>query len=192
MYAILSYYICTVHDYVKCSILKYTHKYCFKFIIALVLNLTVALPVGGSMSTCVEGNVEVSDVGISQILLAASGGRLGRVEVCVNGSRVGISGDSWDNEEASVLCRQLGFSQYGEYPSLLCIPSQWILYCYYYYQPGAIPIDDYGQRLLPIPFTVVSEPINCIGFEQTIQECLVSTSALSCSRNYAGVVCQGA
>lgn len=65
-----------------------------------------------------EGNIQLSDIGystFSPFLLAASGGRLGRVEICVNGSHAGVSGDSWDNEDASVLCRQLGFSPYGEY-----------------------------------------------------------------------------
>jgi len=62
----------------------------------------------------VEGNVQLSDT-FAPFLLAASGGSLGRVEICVNGRRAGVSGDSWDNEDASVLCRQLGFSPYGGY-----------------------------------------------------------------------------
>jgi len=57
---------------------------------------------------------------------------------------------------------------------------------------GAIPIDDYGQRFSNfLLFTVIASGVNCTGLEQTIQECLTSTTALSCSRNYAGVVCQG-
>lgn len=69
-------------------------------------------------SSCVEGDVQFSDVGFSSFspfLLAASGGRLGRVEICMNRRHIGVDGDSWDNEDASVLCRQLGFSPYGEY-----------------------------------------------------------------------------
>ena len=38
---------------------------------------------------------------------------VGRVEVCVNGTWGTICSDFWENIEASIVCKQLGYTEYG-------------------------------------------------------------------------------
>ncbi len=82
--------------------------------------------------TCFEGHVQLitNDDFIDDSFLSP----VGRVEICLNGKYGTICGDGWSDEDASVVCRQLGFSSDGEFFVLLCLlqlfnSSQHTLHC---------------------------------------------------------------
>ena len=56
-------------------------------------------------------------------LVSANTERAGAVRVCVNGLWGTVCGGELNPNFASVVCRQLGYSQYGELikPSIVCI-----------------------------------------------------------------------
>ena len=50
-------------------------------------------------------------------LLNGSTALEGRVEICINGSWGGVGSRLWNDNDASVVCSQLGFSPYGLLPN---------------------------------------------------------------------------
>ena len=58
-----------------------------------------------SSSSCLDGAVRLSGAGDAS---------LGRVEICVNNQWGTICDSGWDNSEARVVCRQLGFNNSRE------------------------------------------------------------------------------
>ena len=53
---------------------------------------------------CSEGEVR---------LIGPSSAFAGRVEICIGSMWTTVCDDFWDSQDASVLCRQLGYSPYG-------------------------------------------------------------------------------
>ncbi|XP_019861045.1 PREDICTED: scavenger receptor cysteine-rich domain superfamily protein-like, partial [Amphimedon queenslandica] len=89
----------------------------------------------------------------------------GRVELCLNGTWGTICDNEWDDADASIVCKQLGYSPYGAIAKTS------------YYAEGWLPHSLYN--------------LNCIGDESTLFNCSYEISGASCgSYDDAGVICQ--
>ena len=109
----------------------------------------------------------------------------GRVEVCVGGRYGTVCDDSWSNEDASVVCRQLGFSPHGT-KKLIGRDDHYNKFVYY---SGAIAVDDssfFPDSTRPV---VLNGP-NCTGTELRLFNC-TRGSCSSLLDDDVAVICQG-
>ena len=105
---------------------------------------------------------------------------IGRVELCVNGTWGTICSDYFDDNDAVVVCRQLGYTPLGIHVCLWAI--MFILL-----RAGSISMGNIKpEHYLPFHFI----DLNCTGNESTIWDCPGNESITKClSTHDAAVAC---
>ena len=114
----------------------------------------------------------------------------GRVEICRGGAWGTVCDDYWGTPDATVVCRQLGFSTVGEHNAvclnvcLLTANPNWT----HSLSPGAAAFTSayYGQGFGPIQLDNVA----CVGNENRLLDCTHTTSSCEHYQD-AGVKCTG-
>ena len=110
-------------DFIK----KYIDRYLLYVLSCILLSLHVATCMEGSTRLMLgdtdgyefyKGDTDYGDAFYLDDILIR-----GRVEFCFDGVYSSVCTDGWDHMDASVVCRELGFSPYGK-PALYYVYSQ--------------------------------------------------------------------
>ena len=109
----------------------------------------------------------------------------GAVEVCLNGYWHTVCTEFWDNNDASVVCRQLGFSPYGQF--FVCV--EWS-------DPHAVLTGAIGPTSMDQTSSVTRyiNDLNCTGSESKLLQCPyngISNYTCPSNKRDANVYCQG-
>ena len=109
------------------------------------------------------------------------------MELCINQTWSTICDEYWDNEDASVVCHQLGYSRYGKLHLLLLRKFHRVTISHHI--AGAISSRNIFRETI-WPLTVTS--ISCTGDEDSILKCDFDTQPNSLCHHTrdASVICQ--
>ena len=116
---------------------------------------------------------------------------VGRLELCLNGQWGVACQDYWNDEQASVVCNQLGFAPVGKYRCVLPLSS---LMNVSGLLLGAIAGSQRFQLTTPDQMPIYNRSYSCMGSEFHLRDCPSSepNRTLPCGyRRNAYVVCQG-
>ena len=109
--------------------------------------------------------------------------RYGQVQVCVNNVWGTVCDNLWDDKDASVVCRMLGYSPHGKCNIVIVyLKSQEII-------PGASALNNtYTEGT----WYVHINDLKCTGKEESIWDCpRIELSGYSCTHsNNAGIICE--
>ena len=108
--------------------------------------------------------------------------RYGRVQVCINNTWGTVCDKTWDDNDASVVCRMLGYSPYGKTSALRLVS-------YYNIITGAAALT---RRFQESVWPMYIRELNCTGSEDSIWSCPHNNNARSGCTAYAdaSVVCE--
>ena len=114
----------------------------------------------------------------------------GRVEVCFNGIWGTICSINWDDQDASVACKQLGYSAEGVTQISKCICAFFTCCKYLTLTIGALSIGSYPDHVSNVHIIDIS----CAGTESSVFDCphTAAIPSQSCPNNAdAYIQCNG-
>ena len=136
---------------------------------------------------CIDGSIRI-------IPSSARSAIKGRVEVCFNGIWGTICSLNWDDQDASVACKQLGYSAEGSTQILKCFnfcnTFFYLLRTLYFDIIGALSIGSYPNHVSNVHIIDIS----CTGTESSVFDCphTAATPSQSCPNNAdAYIQCNG-